>query len=120
MPRIIFRPNPVPPPFVPPTPSYDTHYYAQAETQNFDPENPLFLKFSPCAYPEFEFAIIYAGSDEVGVYNESSLITDDFWPVDTILSGTAPFQGRIDFMKHIPQQGDTVVYSAPLDVSFGG
>lgn len=120
MPKIIFRPNPTPPPFVPPTPSYDTHYYAQAETQNFDPENPLFLKFSPCTYPEFDYANIYIGSVIVGFYNENSLITDDFWPVDTEISGTVPFQGRIEFLKHVPQQSDLVVHSAPLDVSFGG
>lgn len=27
MPKIMFRPNPVPPPFVPPTPSYDTEVH---------------------------------------------------------------------------------------------
>lgn len=120
MPKILFRPAPTPPPFVPPTPSYDTHFYAQAEEQNFNPESPLFIKFSPCTYPEYQFAKIYIGSNLLGVFTETYLPTDDFLPVDTEVSGTAPFQGRIDFLRQEVPGPEIVIYSAPLDVSFNG
>lgn len=54
MPKILFRPAPTPPPFVPPTPTYDTTVYAK--TNPFPVESGYFftIKFSPANVPAFD------------------------------------------------------------------
>lgn len=53
MPKIIFRPNPTPPPFVPPTPGYDTQIHATFDPLNFNPDTPPFVTFSSANLPSY-------------------------------------------------------------------
>ena len=56
MPKVIFRPNPVPPPFPPPTPSYDTtstiklrpHHFLSGDNVDFELPYiiPIFFEFT--------------------------------------------------------------------------
>lgn len=120
MPKIIFRPNPTPPPFVPPTPSYDTHYYAQSLRQTYDLENSIELKFNPCSYPECKYIEIHSGDERVALLYDETLSTDDFQPWETESSGSIPFQGHIKFFKVDPMSGEIMLHSAPIEVTFAG
>lgn len=118
MPKIIFRPNPVPPPFPPPGPSYDTHYYAQALNQVYGPENPLQVKFSPCSYPEFDYVEIVTGGERIAIYYDSVLPLDDFVLFETEAEGAVPFLGIINFNLFGTTEDDVTIYSAPLSVTY--
>ena len=54
MPKIMFRPAPTPPPFVPPTPSYDTQIHATFNPVEFDPDTGLDVVFQNASLPDFE------------------------------------------------------------------
>lgn len=54
MPKIMFRPAPTPPPFVPPTPSYDTQIHATFDPVEFDPDTGLIVVFQNASLPDFE------------------------------------------------------------------
>jgi hypothetical protein len=53
MPKVIFRPNPTPPPFVPPTPSYDTQIHATFDPLDFNPDNPPYVTFESANLPSY-------------------------------------------------------------------
>lgn len=54
MPKIMFRPAPTPPPFVPPVPSYDTQIHATFDPIEFDPDTGLTVVFLNASLPAFE------------------------------------------------------------------
>ena len=54
MPKIMFRPAPTPPPFVPPTPSYDTQIHATFDPVEFNPDSGLEVVFQNASLPDFE------------------------------------------------------------------
>lgn len=54
MPKILFRPAPTPPPFVPPTPSYDTQIHATFEPLEFNPDTGLTVVFQNASLPDFD------------------------------------------------------------------
>ena len=120
MPKIIFRPNPVPPPFPPPGPSYDTHYYAQSSSQVYDRENSLALKFSPCSYPEFDYSEIVIDGERIAISYNSVLQIDDFEIYETESEGAVPFQGNINFVRFGTVGSDVIIYSAPISVTYTG
>lgn len=62
MPKIMFRPAPTPPPFVPPTPSYDTQIHATFEPVEFNPDSGLEVVFQNASLPDFEKFYIDTGS----------------------------------------------------------
>ena len=118
MPKIIYRPFPGPPPFPPPGPSYDTHYYAQSPNQVYSPENPLGIKFSPCSYPEFDYIEIVIGGERIAIYSNSVLPFEDFYFLETEGEGAVPFQGIITFNRLVPDEPDVTIYSAPISVTY--
>lgn len=63
MPKIMFRPAPTPPPFVPPTPSYDTQIHATFDPLEFDPDSGLEVVFQNASLPDFENFYIVTGDD---------------------------------------------------------
>lgn len=54
MPKIMFRPAPTPPPFVPPTPTYDTTVYAKTNPFPILGGYIFTIKFSPANVPAFD------------------------------------------------------------------
>lgn len=81
MPKIMFRPTPTPPPFVPPTPTYDTTVYAQSNPFPMQEGNPATLKFSPANVPVFDNVNIYVGYeplDHNDILASFYMTNDDF------------------------------------------
>lgn len=66
MPKIMFRPAPTPPPFVPPTPSYDTQIHATFDPLEFNPDTGLIIVFQNASLPDFEnFYIVTEAGNQV-------------------------------------------------------
>lgn len=66
MPKIMFRPAPTPPPFVPPTPSYDTQIHATFNPVDFTPDTGLEVVFQNATLPDFEnFNIVSENGTEI-------------------------------------------------------
>lgn len=63
MPKIMFRPAPTPPPFVPPTPSYDTQIHATFDPVDFNPDTGLEVVFQNASLPDFENFYIVSEND---------------------------------------------------------
>ena len=59
MPKIMFRPAPTPPPFVPPTPTYDTTVYAKTNPFPVEAGTLFTIKISPANVPAFDNVKIY-------------------------------------------------------------
>lgn len=54
MPKIIFRPNPTPPPFVPPTPGYATELHVTLNPVEFTPDSGYEMTIAQASLPEFD------------------------------------------------------------------
>lgn len=66
MPKILFRPAPTPPPFVPPTPSYDTQIHATFDPVEFSPDTGLEVVFQNASLPDFEnFYIVLVNGNQI-------------------------------------------------------
>lgn len=50
---VLFRPNPTPPPLVPPTPTYDTQIHATFDPLSFDPDDPPVITFESANLPSY-------------------------------------------------------------------
>ena len=62
----MFRPAPTPPPFVPPTPSYDTQIHATFDPVDFNPDTGLEVVFQNASLPDFEnFYIASVNGDAI-------------------------------------------------------
>lgn len=117
MPKIIFRPNPAPPPFVPPGPSYDTSIKAISEYETYNELDPISLKFLPAQVPPFETFIIKRNGNEICTGYESDFNSNDFSPLDTVSEGSVPFNGAIEFWGTDDQGDDIIVWNAEIEVS---
>ena len=74
MPKIIFRPNPGPPPFVPPTPTYDTIVYAKSNPFPIHADDEFTIVFSQANVPAFEEVKIWAGYEPLQQSDELAII----------------------------------------------
>lgn len=95
MPKIIFRPAPTPPPFVPPTPSYDTTVYAQTNPFPTQAGSIFTVIFTPANVPAFDSVIIWLcyepleHSDVLASFNMTNedfskeIIADAFYESDS-------------------------------------
>ena len=118
MPKIMFRPNPVPPPFVPPTPTYDTTVYAQSNPFPTQGGSFATLKISPANVPAFDNVEIYGCYEPLqhaDVIASFSMTNDDFdkeIQADTIYSSDEFPYLSIEFKLNI-----VVVHKANLILS---
>ena len=81
MPKILFRPAPTPPPFVPPTPSYDTQIHATFEPLEFNPDTGLAVEFQNATLPNFEnfyieseYEILITAPESANIFAFNTLI----------------------------------------------
>ncbi len=74
MPKILFRPAPTPPPFVPPTPSYDTQIHATFDPLEFNPDTGLSVIFQNASLPDFETFCIESSNGSQITFIESASI----------------------------------------------
>jgi hypothetical protein len=118
MPKIIYRPEPTPPPFVPPTPSYDTVINAVSQYQYYDENQLLDLKFAAAQVPVFNRVEIFQNNVAIGQAMTESLPTNDFLQFETTGSGSAPFSGEIKFYKSSEGEDEILVWTAVLEVSW--
>lgn len=118
MPKIIFRPNPTPPPFVPPTPSYDTQINAVSKYPYYNDSESLELKFSPAQVPPFDVVKIFRDNSEIAQGITNNLPTTAFFNFETTTDGETPFTGEIKFYKDTEDDGQIHVWTATLIVSY--
>ena len=118
MPKIIFRPNPTPPPFVPPTPSYDTQINAVSQNSFYNETVMLSLKFSPAQVPPFNLAMIFRDNSEIAEQLTENLPTNAFLEFETLSEGEPPFTGEIKFYNDTEEGGQIHVWTATLIVSY--
>lgn len=118
MPKITFRPNPTPPPFVPPGPIYDTQIEAVAEFQEYDENIYLSLKFSPSKVPPFNKVLIFRNNSLLAEQLIEHLPTSEFIAFETFNAGEVPFTGEIKFENYVAEQGQIVIWTAILEVSY--
>lgn len=117
MPKIIFRPAPTPPPFVPPGPVYDTEFSALATDTHFDPENPLNIMFSPAQCPDFDYFQLQVNQTEIAEGYRSDFYDDAYVILETFQEISIPLQCQIVFFKHISATEYEEVWSGNLTVS---
>ena len=67
MPKIVFRPNPTPPPFVPPTPSYATQLDIQCNPLPFDNDSGVALVISEANLPPFDLFTLLKHNENTGM-----------------------------------------------------
>lgn len=72
MPKIMFRPNPVPPPFTPPAPSYDTTSTIKLFPFPFENGDAVRLELPSLNVPDYYCFKIYQFNTELGIYQSVS------------------------------------------------
>jgi hypothetical protein len=65
MPKIMFRPNPTPPPFVPPQPTYDGTMYIKINPFNFEMGIAVTINIQQGNFPPFSFFEIGYGTEQL-------------------------------------------------------
>lgn len=110
MPKIMFRPNPVPPPFPPPTPVGIILY---AKPENFDGDTGLYVKFSVKPNIDFDVCIIRIDENELGTVSFADYSTTVFHFLNVENSGSLPFEGTIEFYSN-----DEEVLNLPLSAIY--
>lgn len=92
----MYRPNPVPPPFTPPTPIGIIMF---ANPANFDQDTSLKIKFNVRPNIDFHHCIIYHGESEIGNVYSYEYSTTDFHYLNVETPGSLPFEGNIKFFS---------------------
>ena len=118
MPKIMYRPNPTPPPFVPPTPSYDSQINAISANDIYNESLSLELKFEPAQVPAFYYVEIYRNNKLIAMEQLDNLSTNDFQLFETFDYGSVPFVGEIKFYQQNQVGSDVLVWTATLNVSY--
>ena len=96
MPKVMYRPNPVPPPFTPPTPSGIIMF---ANPANFDQDTGLQTKFNVRPNIDFHHCTIYVDGIEIGTVTSNRYSTTDFYFLNVETHGSLPFEGNIKFFS---------------------
>lgn len=113
MPKIIFRPNPTPPPFVPPTPPTPTPITLRAYPKNFNSDTGLNVEFNVRPDIDFTHCIIRNEDGEIGTVYYDSYFTDSFTQIAVEASGSLPFEGSIEFYSD-----EELVLQSPLSAIY--
>lgn len=90
----MYRPNPVPPPFTPPTPSGIIMF---ANPANFDQDTGLNIKFNVRPNIDFHHCVIRHDDSEIGTVYSYEYSTTVFQYLSVETSGSLPFEGNIEF-----------------------
>lgn len=118
MPKIIFRPAPTPPPFVPPTPTYDTTVYAQTNPFPVPGGYGFTIKFSPANVPAFDNVKTWVCNiplKHVDEFAYFSMTSEDFGKE---ISAVASYDSDVEPYLSIEFfMGGTKVYEANLVLS---
>lgn len=117
MPKIMFRPNPTPPPFVPPGPVYDTVFSAFTPDSYYDPEEPLSIKFSPAQCPDFNYFKLQVNQTVIARGGSDDFYDNAFNAIETYQDISIPLQCQIVFFKYNPGSEDDEVWSGNLTVT---
>lgn len=113
MPKIIFRPNPTPPPFVPPTPPTPTTITLSAYPMDFNPDTGLNVKFDVRPDVDFDYCNIQNEDSVIGTVYTDDYFTDDFYQLNVESSGSLPFEGLVTFYSN-----GEVVLELPLSAHY--
>lgn len=119
MPKVQYRPNPTPPPFVPPAPSYSTNINALCNSQVIGDEREVGVKFEPAVLPEFTMFNLAVGSAYAGglsrlQYSETEFVNIFFEDTESL-----PSVGFIEFYNRIEGE-DVRVHEAEVSMTYTG
>ena len=113
MPKVIFRPNPVPPPFPPPTPSYDTTSTIKVDPFPFVEGNDVSIQLPSLNVPNYAVFTVNQLNPDTGSYDQmSDILSEDFsQPVTANFTAEGDSYNNNDFELIFFNTDDEVIWT---------